>query len=88
MENKAYLIGVIATDETPPRFLGTEIFSEETPTLGGNRFTFTILGASGTSYENAINNLFTLLNWPIYQWAKPINRLAKPINRLKGESHE
>lgn len=74
IKDYAYLVGVIATDEKPPRYMGASIFSDSNPTLGGDRWSFVIAQASGDSYGEAKENLEKLLNMKMYQWARPVTR--------------
>jgi len=77
MNATAYLVGVIATDETPPRYLGCDIFSEATPSFGGNRFPFTIARADGANFGEAVQLLREqIANGPWLTWAKPLDRAS------------
>lgn len=65
----AYLVGVIDTDHG--KFLGCSIFSEDGPTLGANRFCFTIHKENGADYSEALAKLTSALACsPSLAWAK------------------
>lgn len=76
--DRAFLVGVF--DKDTGEFLGADIFSEETPTLGTNRFVFTIATGRGTSYMEARMDLAKKLD-PVYADYKWVRRHI----RLRGE---
>lgn len=73
----AYLVGVLDTENQ--KLLGAEVFSEPTPTLGFNRYPFTIASMTGKTYADAKAKLEAWINddnshvaWVrhIYRWVR------------------
>lgn len=62
----AYVVGVFNTKTG--EFMGAGVFSEETPTLGGNRFPVTMLTGRGKDYTEAFANLQRQLAEPSMEW--------------------
>lgn len=65
----AYLLGSIDHKAKPPRFVGTSVVSERTPT--SHYYTFVIAEASGESYPEAVAKLEGYMEHPSLRWAKP-----------------
>lgn len=73
--NRAFLVGFL--EKSTGKFLGAEIFSEESPTMSFKFFPFTILKTSGKNFEEAKDTLLAELDGEgsFVAWVKPFMRV-------------
>jgi hypothetical protein len=55
--NPAYLVGVLQVVGGKLEFIGADIFSDPSPTLGGKTIHFVLHEISGDSFEDAVNQM-------------------------------
>jgi hypothetical protein len=69
IHDAAFLVGFL--EKSTGKFLGAEIFSEPTPTVGLKIFPFTLVSTSGHDYQEGKDRLNAILDMPEWAWVLP-----------------
>lgn len=55
--NPAYLVGVLQVIDNKLEFVGADVFSDPSPTLGGKTISFVLHEIGGDSFEDALGQM-------------------------------